>query len=705
MYIETEVFFASNDSLLDAELVQLVDSYTKENVNYVQTTKGFDGLSIDPSESNLDGLIFRKRPSGKYYKRVFENEINVLWFKAALNGVVGDFEALHIAHAFASKTNHKTLLFPESCDLDLNGHVQGFSGGIILKFDGGTIKNAILSGDQTVVQAPPYYIFPGTTLVDRWKSSSGFAYPEWFGTIPYDKESVDLKDSVEKLKVFWNIKFNDGVYHSKKGEIPVLNFEGIAKGRTTIEICLDTTTENVKYGLCLGEYEGLETKRGYNNVLKNIGIITSSKVRKRNYSGVVIGNTHCGKIENVVINNSHVSMSMSKDDLLSVLIDVENRYKEANIGLEFRGCSELSMVNDLETLSDVGIGFNTVLHEKQTQGVDFPSIFNLGSACGDFGLANVFFGDTNVYNLTMDGIQSWNQGMYGLYACKSKINQIDDKKTNWRSFMHCSINNVRIEQLTEKIMDSEGKILSTSIYIDEQKFIDNFIFTNIRVAGNSNGIYLGNAGYGYIEFNNISGVALASVQYIIKTKHEHDSCLTIKLKNMTSHLPYSMIHEGGMVIDNHYYGQSMPKYNICYHDATIIRKDDVVLKNEFDGSKRFIQKDVKTFESVWLKLYHSRVFNSGQNEDFWSSHENSVSYNINVSSQSYALKINLILFKDGSYYVGAYDTSKIFVGDTTGAQNDKINIVYEAATGYWFINNTLVNEKIYCDIEGLINYQ
>lgn len=701
MYIETEVFFASNDPLLDAELVQLVDSYTKESVNYIQTTTGYDGLNVDPTESNLDGLIFRKRLSGKYYKRVFENEINILWFKAALNGVVGDFEALHVAHAFASKTNYKTLLFPETCDLDLNGHLQGFSEGITLKFDGGTIKNGTLSGANTVVQAPPYCIFPGTTLVNEWKSSIGFAYPEWFGTIPYDKNSVDLKDSVEKLKVFWNIKFNDGVYHSKKGEIPVWNFEGIAKGRTTIEICLDTITENVKYGLCLGKYDGLENEREYNNVLKNIGIITSSKVRKRNYSGVVMGAAHCGKIENIVINNSHTNMSMTKGDLLDVLTDIENRYKEANIGLEFRGCSELSMVNDLEVLSDIGVGFNTALYEKQTQGVDFPSIFNLGSACGSFGLANIFFGDTNVYNLTMDGIQSWNQGMYGLYACKSKK---DVKKTNWRSFMHCSINNVRVEQLTEDIVNSEGKIMSTSIYIDEQKFIDNFIFTNIRVSGNSNGIFLGNAGYGYIEFNNISGVALAPVQYIIKTKHEADSGLVIKLKNMTAHIPYPMIHEGGMVIDNHYYGQSMSKYNICYHDVTVIRKDDVVLKNGLDGSKRFIQKDAKIYDSVWLKLYHSRVFDSGQNDDFWSFYEENVSYNINMSSGSYALKINLTLFKDGSYEVGPYDTSKIFVGDTTGTQNSKINIVYEAATGYWFIN-TLVPEKIYYDIEGLINYQ
>jgi hypothetical protein len=403
MFIETEVFFASNDPLSDANLVQLIDSYTKENVNYVQTNTGFDGLTVNPAESNLDGLIFRKRPSGKYYKRVFENEINVLWFKAKLSGVASDFEALHMAHEFASKTNHKTLLFSETCDLDLNGNPQGFSKDIILKFNGGTIKNTVLYGDYTMIQAIPSQIFlENMSLEGSWKSSDGFAYPEWFGTVPNKTNSIDLKDSLEKLEPFWNIKFGAGIYYSKKGEIPVRHFEGISRDHSIIEIDLDEDTKNVKYGLCLGKYEGLivdpddpkgPSIRTYFNTLREISVITTSSVRKRNYSGVVVGNTHGGAVEDVIIINSN-NMAMDKADLEYILIDTEKRYKDANIGLEFRGCSELSIINNLETSADVGIGFNTTMNDDpvlQEQGVDWPSIYNFTSDCGKFGLASVLW--------------------------------------------------------------------------------------------------------------------------------------------------------------------------------------------------------------------------------------------------------------------------------------------------------------------------
>ncbi|MGC5744322.1 hypothetical protein [Chryseobacterium sp. NFX27] len=700
----TEVFFASNDPLLDADLVQLVDSYTKENVNYVQTTTGFDGLAIDPTESNLDGLIFRKRPTGKYYKRVFENEINVLWFKAKLSGVASDFEALHVAHIFASKTNHKTLLFPETCDLDLENNSQGFSKGVTLKFDGGTIKNASLYGDHTMIQAAPYPIFLGTTSLNgSWKSSEGFAFPEWFGTLPYDEFSVDLKDSLEKLEPFWNVKFGIGVYYSKKGEIPVRHFEGISQDHSIIKVELPESDlgQAVKYGLCLGKYEGLivdpadpkgPSIRTYFNTLREIAVITTSPVRKRNYSGVVMGNAHSGKVENVIIHNID-NMQMNESDLEYILVDIEKRYKEANIGLEFRGCSELCAINNLETFSDVGIGFNTTMNDVpvlQEQGVDWPSIYNFTSDCGAFGLANVFFGAPNVYNLVMNGIQSWNRGMYGLYACKN---------ITFNSFMHCSISNVRIEQLTE-LKDKAGKMRSTSVYIDYQRNIENFIFTNIRVSGHSNGIYIGGAVRGYVEFDNVSGGADVPLQYLIQTNHELYSSFAVRFKNITSDVAYPLIHNGGMLIDNHYYEKSpSAEYKVNYHDVTVIRKANVIFKNEFDGARKFIQKEVSADDTLWLKLYHSKFQDA---QDPWLPDEKYVLYNIDMFSDSYALKASLTLFKNGTYAAGPYDASKIFIGNTANIQSGKINIVYETSTGYWFLINALGNGEVHYEIEGLI---
>lgn len=704
--IYTEDFFSYGSTFPDSNLVQLIDSYTKEKVNYMRTTLGFDGLPANPN--NLDGIIYRQKGPDVYYKRVFENEINVLWFKARPVGAASDWEAFHVAHSFAAKTTHKTILIPETCDLDFDGESQGFSKDIILKFDGGTIKNAKLTGNKTMIASAPYHIFENVILDGTWKSPDDFAYPEWFGTIADDKTSVDLKESLEKLCKFWKIKFREGEYFSKLGEIPVRHFEGTSKINSYITILLDESTTDVKYGLCLGVYEGLvlAPKRTEHNTLKNLTIITrsfddESSFRKTHYSGVVMGNVHQGKIENVTIKQNSFNMMLSKDELKNIITDVENNYKFANIGLEFRGCSELCMINNLSTYSDVGIGFNTtMIDSSQIQGVDFPSIYNFFSDCGSFGLASVFFGAPNVFNLTMDGIQSWCQGMYGLYSCKK------NPVSQYISFLHCSINNVRIEQLTDKIKDANERIKSTSIYIDEQDNIENFIINNIRFAGRSNGLYLGEVNRGYFEINNVSiGGEDVSIQYFIQTNHSEYSSFAVKMRNVTADMNYPIFHNNGTVIDNQYYEKSpTAPYKINYHDVTVLRKTNVIYKNEIDGSKRFIQKEVSPSSSLWLKLYHSHISNLDPNLNYeiWEDDENFTLYHIEAVAPSFYAKATLTLFRDGTHTCEPYDIDKIHIGKTTDAESGKINIVYEESTGFWFLVNDL-NKEVEYTIEGLIN--
>ncbi|KFE97109.1 hypothetical protein [Chryseobacterium luteum] len=645
---------------------------------YVDNVIYFNGAPSDPSP---------------YYKRYIESDVNVRWFGAKGDGITDDSTAFREALYFCYTSDYKTLLIPEGYVFNLNDEIIEVLR-ITLRFTGGVIKNAKLHGANAMIQAPPYRIFDTTvSLVYDWISADGFAYPEWFGTLPYDRGSVDLKDSLEKLQPFWNIKFGVGVYYSKKGEIPVRHFEGISRDHSRIEINLDNETNDVKYGFCLGEYEGLvRPGRTYFNTLREISVVTTSLERKRNYSGVVMGNAHNGKIENVIVNNSGDNMKMDENDLEYIVADIEKRYKNANIGLEFRGCSELTVINNLETYSDVGIGFNTTMNDQpatQEQGVDWPSIYNFTSDCGAFGLANVFFGAPNVYNLVMNGIQSWNRGMYGLYACRH---------ITPTSFMHCSISNVRIEQLTE-LKDKDGKMRSTSIYIDYQRNIENFIFTNIRVSGHSNGIYIDGAVRGYVEFSNVSGGSDVKLQYLIQTNHETYSSFAVRFKNITSDVAYPLIHNGGMVIDHHYYEKSpIAEYKVNYHDVTVIRKASVIFKNEFDGARKFIQKEAGAHDS-WIKLYHSHFQDT---LDPWLPDEKYVSYDIDMCSDSYALKASLTLFRNGTYYAGPYDTSKIFIGNTLNAQAGKINIVYETSTGYWFFINVLGDGEVHYEIEGLI---
>lgn len=64
--------------VLRAQLVTLIDSKTKESVNFEKVTHNKIGLPI--TDLDVDGIIYAKK-DGNYYKRVMpDNKINVQWF-------------------------------------------------------------------------------------------------------------------------------------------------------------------------------------------------------------------------------------------------------------------------------------------------------------------------------------------------------------------------------------------------------------------------------------------------------------------------------------------------------------------------------------------------------------------------------------------------------------------------------------------------
>lgn len=65
--------------MANKNIIRLIDSYTGENVNYEEVTAWHDGTAMD--DSKVDNVIYRKA-GGKYYKRIFEEAVNVRWFGA-----------------------------------------------------------------------------------------------------------------------------------------------------------------------------------------------------------------------------------------------------------------------------------------------------------------------------------------------------------------------------------------------------------------------------------------------------------------------------------------------------------------------------------------------------------------------------------------------------------------------------------------------
>lgn len=107
--IYTNDFFALGSVYPNDALVQLVDSFTNENVNFKKVTVGIDGTIITPSnESHLiDGIIYRKK-GNEYYADVewlINRTVYVKRFGAKGDGVTNDAPAIRRMISFLPQSN------------------------------------------------------------------------------------------------------------------------------------------------------------------------------------------------------------------------------------------------------------------------------------------------------------------------------------------------------------------------------------------------------------------------------------------------------------------------------------------------------------------------------------------------------------------------------------------------------------------------
>ncbi len=107
--IYTEDFFATNSPYPNDDLVQLVDSITKENVNFLKTATWIDGTLINNRD---DGIIYRKKGNDFYVNTQISSktELKATTFGVVADGVTDDSDALQRAFDFCGKNGWKLIL-------------------------------------------------------------------------------------------------------------------------------------------------------------------------------------------------------------------------------------------------------------------------------------------------------------------------------------------------------------------------------------------------------------------------------------------------------------------------------------------------------------------------------------------------------------------------------------------------------------------
>lgn len=111
--VYTDEYFECESSAPEQRLVTLIDSYTKECVNYEETTVWYDGTVMD--DSKVDGVIYRKKGI-KYYARQYGSKLDVRWFGAKCDGVTNDYPAIMKAISFAN--NNQSIYIPDICVIE-----------------------------------------------------------------------------------------------------------------------------------------------------------------------------------------------------------------------------------------------------------------------------------------------------------------------------------------------------------------------------------------------------------------------------------------------------------------------------------------------------------------------------------------------------------------------------------------------------------
>jgi len=644
----------------------------------------------------IDNIIYFNGQVGDpylYYKRYIEDYVDIRWFGAIGDGSTDDSQAFINALSFCNSSQYNVLLIPDGYLFNLNGEDINV-GTATLLFEGGILKNANLIGGPhsssacAWIDAGCYKIFDlDIIIVGRWDSAQGDIWVDWFGSIANDYHSVDLKHSIEALsnermigvnenneiiteKIFKVLSLNAGTYFSDECNIKISSLRGKGIDVSIVEFKLQNDND---FGFLIGEKSGTSAERTENNTLTNFTIYLGSKndIYFKGVAGLVIGAVHKPLIENFKITTADHLTPSNKDDLLNFYNDIGNRYNELNCGVLIDGDGELAMIKNLFTYSQVGIYYKSKF--------DIINCVDYVHWCRPFGFCTIFIENETGMNSTFTGSQSWNQGLFGLYAMPSIS---DANFTNWL------IENLRIEQLNHCRDSSISKYyIGANIFIGNQNWLNNLIIRNTMMAATSNGIILNKLSTGFIELDNIKHYYDDEGKIALQFELIVDSISCIKLKNVE--INGDFLTENAISIESDYHIFDKTREGIS---KTFYGQRNTVLK-EVNNNIKYEQKEIIDNDNTsFISILNS-------NTSSWLVGQKCKKINITVLGNNSVYYCTFYYFKNKTYRI--VEVSKDSLGQdeiviSGSIINGKFAIVINSDSVLYLFNR--IGEQVFVNI-------
>ena len=530
------------------DIIQRVDFETGNNVNYKKTATWHDGSLMD--ETKVDGSVYRYY-NGSFYVMAFDNREN----RALIYSNMLDFRNMNLTDFYLLKIGYYSYvqlngynveneyanpviyyLVSESLADDFGEviNVRGSSfkatfgnernvsyyGGLenaksakgnfliistevdlqgmeievvkkTLKFErGGLLKNGTLKCNEVYLDAERFHIFDYDSLniTGDIYSVSGWSFPEWWG-VKINDSTYDLADYISKLSEnFISISLAEGYYYTKKGEISIKNIKGVTKRTTYIEFI---PQKNNTFLFTLGKPSGTVDERVYDwRTIKDLYINIKPSVKRTGIIGIIVGAIHKPEISNVIIKANSENSILTAQEQNDFVDNPKVGVLKANIGVEFRGDSELTNISNLFTLCDIGIKF--------TEFTDFVQVYDYMNWARSNGICAVYIAESAVssQNITFAGMQSYNEGIFGLY--------VEDSE-QWSILRNFLMQGARVEQLNGNVVRN-GKTIAYSYRIGASKMIMGAYFLNCYTAGSGNLFYIGETSRGSVTIDSLGSM-------------------------------------------------------------------------------------------------------------------------------------------------------------------------------------------------------